>query len=269
MILYETIFDDLLKKACKLNDRIDGKFFQSFANDRIMYSHISRVNEIPSRYYNRFDTLIVRDGDIPFSDELADRFLPLFKRIFCQNKTTTRQNVFTIPIGMESTDYIKEYDKFNVIQTARQNYNRCPKFLLYGNFSVATSIRKRFDCYCSFKEKPYFFNKITQILPHPTKLQYDHYLSFCNDILDSLFVLCPEGNGIDTHRFWETIYLGRVPVVLHNSVVDSFSDLPILVLDNWNEFENKFQQFINTYWNHEFTLKYLTKDYWRDIITNN
>lgn len=83
MELCKAISDDLLKKACKLNDRIDGKFFQSFVNDRIMYSHISYINEIPSRYNNNFDTLIVRDGDIPFSDGLADRFLPIFKRIFC------------------------------------------------------------------------------------------------------------------------------------------------------------------------------------------
>ena len=27
------------------------------------------------------------------------------------------------------------------------------------------------------------------------------------------FVLCPPGNGIDTHRMWETLYLDSIPVV--------------------------------------------------------
>ena len=27
------------------------------------------------------------------------------------------------------------------------------------------------------------------------------------------YVLCPRGNGIDTHRFWETLYKGNLPVI--------------------------------------------------------
>jgi hypothetical protein len=29
-----------------------------------------------------------------------------------------------------------------------------------------------------------------------------------------VFVACPRGNGLDTHRFWETIYRGSIPVVI-------------------------------------------------------
>jgi hypothetical protein len=28
------------------------------------------------------------------------------------------------------------------------------------------------------------------------------------------YILCPRGNGIDTHRFWETLYKGNLPVVV-------------------------------------------------------
>ena len=33
------------------------------------------------------------------------------------------------------------------------------------------------------------------------------------DLLTSNFVLCPEGNGIDTHRVWEALYSGSIPIV--------------------------------------------------------
>lgn len=37
------------------------------------------------------------------------------------------------------------------------------------------------------------------------------------------FVLCPRGNGIDTHRFWETLYKGNLPVIV-DSVWSSHLD---------------------------------------------
>jgi hypothetical protein len=33
------------------------------------------------------------------------------------------------------------------------------------------------------------------------------------------YVICPRGNGIDTHRVWEALYLGVVPVVHHTSLM--------------------------------------------------
>ena len=47
---------------------------------------------------------------------------------------------------------------------------------------------------------------------------------FFNIMLDQLFIAYPEGNGIDTFSFWESLYKGRYPVVLHNRVNKAFND---------------------------------------------
>jgi hypothetical protein len=50
------------------------------------------------------------------------------------------------------------------------------------------------------------------------------------------FVLCPRGNGIDTHRLWETLYMGGIPVVRRTEYFPSLLvDLPVLVVDEWRE----------------------------------
>lgn len=50
------------------------------------------------------------------------------------------------------------------------------------------------------------------------------------------FVLCPEGNGVDTHRLWEVLYMGGVPVVKSNPALNEiFERLPIVVLSNWRQ----------------------------------
>jgi len=33
--------------------------------------------------------------------------------------------------------------------------------------------------------------------------------------------LCARGNGLDTHRFWESLYLGVIPVIINNEYTNS------------------------------------------------
>ena len=51
---------------------------------------------------------------------------------------------------------------------------------------------------------------------------YDEYL---NELSKYRFCLCLRGNGIDTHRFWESLYLGVIPVILNNKTTacDNFT----------------------------------------------
>ena len=49
------------------------------------------------------------------------------------------------------------------------------------------------------------------------------------------FRLSPPGNGMDCHRTWEAIYLGVVPVVKRGPLDGLFVDLPVLLVDQWDE----------------------------------
>jgi hypothetical protein len=46
------------------------------------------------------------------------------------------------------------------------------------------------------------------------------------------FVLCPPGNGTDTHRMWEALYAGIIPVVQSHPSMDAFFDLPIIFVND-------------------------------------
>jgi len=50
------------------------------------------------------------------------------------------------------------------------------------------------------------------------------------------YVVCPQGLGTDTHRLWEALYLGAVPIVLKSSISALFEDLPVIQLDRWSDF---------------------------------
>lgn len=50
------------------------------------------------------------------------------------------------------------------------------------------------------------------------------------------YVVCPKGLGIDTHRVWEALYLGVIPIVLSSSISSLYNELPVIQLKSWDEF---------------------------------
>ena len=48
-------------------------------------------------------------------------------------------------------------------------------------------------------------------------------------------VVCPRGNGLDAHRMWEALYLGRTIIVLAGPLDPLWNGLPVLVLQTWDE----------------------------------
>jgi len=62
--------------------------------------------------------------------------------------------------------------------------------------------------------------------------QLEHYH---RHMLRHSMVLAPRGNGLDTLRCWEALYLGRA-IATKNSTMDPlFRDLPVLIVNEWSE----------------------------------
>ena len=78
------------------------------------------------------------------------------------------------------------------------------------------------------------------------------------------FVCCPPGNGVDTHRMWEALYIGTIPVVLRSPVTDAFSDLPIVQVSDYAEVTQPFLQkkYEELTSRRDFAWSKLTLPYW-------
>ena len=55
-----------------------------------------------------------------------------------------------------------------------------------------------------------------------------------------MFAICPEGNGVDTHRIWESLILKVMPVVVLNSFTKNLKNnsMPCLYLNDWKDLHN-------------------------------
>ena len=55
-------------------------------------------------------------------------------------------------------------------------------------------------------------------------------------------VVCPAGNGVDTHRLWETLYSGRIPITVvvgEYKIYELYKQLPIILLNNIDQLVDK------------------------------
>lgn len=49
------------------------------------------------------------------------------------------------------------------------------------------------------------------------------------------WIISPHGNGLDCHRTYEAIALGCIPVVKSSTLDIMYKDMPIIILNDWNE----------------------------------
>lgn len=49
------------------------------------------------------------------------------------------------------------------------------------------------------------------------------------------WIISPHGNGLDCHRTYESIALGCIPVVKSSTLDILYKDMPIIILNDWNE----------------------------------
>jgi hypothetical protein len=90
---------------------------------------------------------------------------------------------------------------------------------------------------------------------------------FADDLVSHRFVLCPPGNGVDTHRMWETLAAGGIPVVAKSIAMEPFRSLPILFVD---DLCGVTLEFLETEWARisgmPANLAMLEADYWKALI---
>lgn len=88
--------------------------------------------------------------------------------------------------------------------------------------------------------------------------------------------VCPMGNGFDTHRFWETLMVGTIPIVKSHDFYDNllfqYPKLPIIQVKSWEQLpmliESLSQERYNELWNSADVSAGLY-DYWINKIKNN
>ena len=96
-------------------------------------------------------------------------------------------------------------------------------------------------------------------LPYTFENKLSFY-NYCTNMSKHKFVICPPGNGADTHRVWESLYLGCIPIVKKSRIYPY--DLPIIQINDWSEVT---QELLESYI-YEGDKSQLFLKYWETLI---
>lgn len=177
---------------------------------------------------------------------------------YSKNVNVINHRIESIPIGLENDRWFPGLRKKEKM-LAKLSETRKYRNLAYLNVNPSTNPDERAPVISLLKNQSY--------VTHQQGSNGSNFDSYLDNIYNHKFVVCPEGNGIDTHRTWEALYMGTIPIEKRNLNNRFYKDLPICFVDNWNEITKdflniEFERIKSKQWN----FKMLTFEYWEQKI---
>lgn len=157
--------------------------------------------------------------------------------IYCENWNDTLYSKLTLlPIGFESKMIShKLYNENNFLNICKNIKNPNKKLIKILNNS---------SCIKYKNPKSGSYNQRQEV---ENKLKNNKLVDFiCEERIKTWkmhnnysFEICAEGNGIDTHRFYEALYLNTIPIVKKNSLSSLYENFDCIIVNDWKEISYK------------------------------
>lgn len=197
--------------------------------------------------------LVTHQSDKKITKKLFKLKPSLISKWFSTNVCYNHEDLVPIPIGINNSYYKMHPNSSDIARvnhkTGNEKINK-----VYANFNINT---KQFHRFHTFKIALNSDSFVTQ----EAKLRKEDYL---DELSKYKYVLCPWGNGYDTHRFWESIYLGSVPIIKYNKFYKHITNIPSVVV---NSFKNLDIENIKVNLN-KIDIDKISFSYWSELIMN-
>jgi hypothetical protein len=210
---------------------IEGEQLRSLSESRSLFVYADALalfqEHVWPRLSGRGYVLIANNSD----DSVGREQLPWVERAggklghwFAQNLVAEHPKLTPLPIGLANSSW--EHGDVEALCAARASAEHTG--LVHARFFLG-----------SHPDRERAWKAVTDAFPEVAAepaLSHD-YGAYLAELGRHRFCICPRGNGVDTHRFWECQYLGVVPVVERSPHIEIWErlDLPMLVLDDWSE----------------------------------
>ena len=167
------------------------------------------------------------------------------------------KNVTPLPAGLENKRYGVNGIVKNYLKVKKLKVNKAG---ILCSFNENTNYSERHDLkILSLRHKDI------------SVINYDSPFEYLLGLNKFKFNLCPDGNGGESHRIWESLLFGVTPIVLRNRMNLNFFSMgvPLLMLESWEELNQlsyaKLNELNNINDNKSY-IKYTSYNFWNDLI---
>lgn len=234
---------------------IDFRCVNEYDNPTIIFCYGHRIEELSyhiDKFKNPF-VLLSHNSDYNISDCSSTRKIIECKNLikwFAQNVEYIHDKIHFLPIGIANQMW--DHGNLSIFQNIT-DFNKDKH--IYMCFNISTNRELRTQCLNTLSSKIDFLSTI----PPFENIRLLKRYRFC---------VCPEGNGLDTHRLWEALNVKTVPILIKNAFsmnIKNVTNIPMVLLDSWNDLDPSNLPEYDTF-DFENCQHFLSLQFYKDLI---
>jgi hypothetical protein len=186
----------------------DKKVIKLFIYTHILDDFINNVYDKLSKKYSY--VIYLHNSDHAFGESaLHKKFMndKGIKMIYAQNASILNSKVTLLPIGLANSMF-GHGDIISLYKVMSKTYKDKKQKGIYININPNT-----------FAYRSQVLNEVNNERFVVTK-QSKPFKEYLEELSTHRFSLCVRGNGLSSHREWESYYLGVIPVIINNKYTD-------------------------------------------------
>ena len=256
---YEKLKDENTKVISDSNDQVLylKTHFKLNENDLIfcnsnfitsLFKELDKVDNLKNL------KLITNQTDLIIDEKLFNTKPKCISEWYSINVNYFHEALIPIPLGL-SNDYSRKNLLYNDYKNLSANNEK--QIFIYSNFQVNTNYFHRTRVVNNLKSNPIV------IFDNPN-LENNKYIQ---NLMLYKYIVAPLGNGPDSHRIWETLYAGSIPIVFDSPTFTTLNDLPHIYINDISLLKSS--SIINKTNYEKFNSEKLNIDWWIKKIRKN
>ena len=179
------------------------------------------VNYLNSSQIDKKLILVTQNSDRDFTEQMFNSVEKYVSRIFAINCNFSNQKVTKVPLGFnDHATEVLDNENFEFVDKTN---------LIYMNFKLH-----------HHSDRPTCFNYFSKFDWVDVENGILPLSDFYNKLKTYKYCISPRGTGIDTHRIYECLLYGVIPIVTKSTLDDLYKDLPVLLVDRWEDVTYEF-----------------------------
>ena len=250
------------KKNSKSNTKLIIKKQIYFHDGVTIFTHSDLLMELfykVSKSTAENINVISHMSDKKFDQKLFNKIPSQISKVYTVNLNINKSNLINIPLGLGNHFSKKNLQVLNFSNLTNEKFFK-NKIDMYLNFNLNTNYSVRSKAFRLYKDKDW-----VKVGGMDLSLR-----TYKKNLENSTFVLCPPGNGPDTHRVWEALYSGSIPIVLNSPTFKGYDNLPILKLNSLNKISHELlSDYLLNLENKDISFEKISLNYWKNEVKHN
>jgi hypothetical protein len=193
----------------------DSVFINGDRLDEFVKQKVSSIFTMHKKF-----VFIVHNSDLSFDARSLSLLLPHAVHIYAVNTSVRHHQLTTIPLGFGDTTlrFVKDFLPPTVDRDIE----------VYLNLTLGSPGERRHTLRTECIRAVAGDSRVVSV---SNRSMGEYFMDLCR----SKYVLCPEGTGHDTHRLYECIFCGAIPVVLSGPLNHFYQTLPVCIVNKWTD----------------------------------